>query len=173
MNLAEFLEWEQRQEERHEFVDGEIYAMAGASRKHEEVAMAAASLLWTTLFGTPCRAYKGDRQVKVQENILYPDVVVTCDERDHKSNGAIEYPRAIIEVASPRSTAGYDRDVKAQLYQSLPSLQQYAMIHPETRRITLINRIDGNKWEMMNLINASIEVCGVDLDPDRIFSYVG
>ncbi len=172
MDLASFLEWEQNQENRHDFVNGEIYAMAGASRSHEEVVTAVVSILWNALFGLPCRVYKGDRQVKVQENILYPDVVITCDERDHKTEGAMEYPQAIIEVASPRPTAGYDRDVKAQLYLSLPSLRQYAMINPQTRRLTLMNRMDGDRWETFNLINAPIEICGIILSPDRIFANV-
>ena len=169
MSGDEFLEWERRQHDRHECIDGEIYAMAGASRSHEEVAGAVFVGLWNALFATPCRAYKGDRKVKVQENYLYPDVVVTCDERDRASEGAIEHPRAIVEVASPGSTASYDRDVKAQLYRSLPSLQEYAMIDPRTRRITLMAR-RGDKWETVDLINSAVDICGVRLEAARIFA---
>ncbi|HLA33786.1 MAG TPA: Uma2 family endonuclease [Rhodocyclaceae bacterium] len=169
ISSQEFPDWELLQQERHEFIAGEIYAMAGASRSHEEVAGAAFVTLWNALFATPCRVYKGDRKVKVLENYLYPDVVVTCDERDHQSEGAIEHPRAIIEVASPGATASYDRDVKAQLYRSLPSLQEYVMIEPRTRRITLMLR-RGDTWETVDLINSSIIVCGIPLEPTRIFA---
>lgn len=133
-SLADFLAWEEQQEERHEFVLGETYAMVGARRTHCEVAVNVTAVLWGALRGSPCRVYSESRKVQVAESICYPDVVVTCDARDVSGEGPVQAPTLIVEVLSP-STGNYDRGLKFALYRRLASLKEYVLIDPETRRV--------------------------------------
>lgn len=148
LSLADFLEWEAQQEERHEFVLGEIYAMVGARRTHCEVAVNVTASLWGALRGSPCRVYSESRKVKVAESICYPDVVVTCDARDVSSEGPVQAPTLIIEVLSP-STGSYDRGLKFALYRQLASLKEYVLVDPETRRVESFRRTESGTGDWL------------------------
>jgi Uma2 family endonuclease len=148
LSFAEFLEWEEGQEERHEFVLGETYAMVGGLRTHGRVVMNLGRHLGNALEGSRCEVYAESMQLQVEQNICYPDVFVTCDPRDLTTERVFVAPTLIIEVLSP-STGNYDRGLKFALYRRLDSLKEYVLIDPEARRIESFRRTDTGTGEWL------------------------
>jgi Uma2 family endonuclease len=123
----EYLALETSSNVKHEFLDGQIYAMAGGTPEHAALAAAAIGLLLPPLRGGPCRAYDTDLRVRMPTGLAtYPDVTVVSgsSERDKDDPQAVTNPTLIVEVLS-RSTEEYDRGDKFEHYKSLESLQQY------------------------------------------------
>ncbi|TXL21852.1 hypothetical protein BMR03_11595, partial [Methylococcaceae bacterium HT2] len=113
MSADEYLAWEELQEEKHEYVHGEIFAMGGARREHVLVSLNIASALKQHLRGTPCRAYMSDMKLRVasMDTFFYPDVIVSCNQKDHQAEQYLSFPTLIVEVLSD-STEAYDRGAK-------------------------------------------------------------
>ena len=130
----DYLAWESTQLDRHEYLDGEVFAMAGAEDRHVTVAGNLYIALRQHLTGSPYRTYMSDMrlQVAAANSYFYPDVLVTCSALDAASPLVKTEPKLIIEVLSP-STAAYDRGLKFGHYRSLPSLQEYVLIDLDTR----------------------------------------
>jgi Uma2 family endonuclease len=147
MTADEFLIWEAEQTERHDFVDGEVYAMAGAEDRHVTVSMNAAFALRQRLSGTPCRVFIADMKVATAEsgNFFYPDVVVTCSPADQQSRFVKREPLLIVEVLSP-STAAYDLGKKFAYYQQIPSLAEIAFIDLDERRTNVYRKGADGLW---------------------------
>jgi Uma2 family endonuclease len=143
----EYLEWEQQQEIKHEYIDGEIYAMAGASDAHVTIALNIASLLRNHVRGSNCRVYISDMKIRLKNlnRFYYPDVLVTCDARDQQNNNYKCYPKLIIEVLSD-STEAFDRGDKFIDYQSLDSLEEYVLINSKRQRIECFRRNEQSLW---------------------------
>ena len=99
----EYFAWEERQEVKHEYIGGEVYAMTGGTINHSEIAMSFGSLLKTHLRGGGCRVLTSDARVNIQESndYVYPDVSVTCDDFDRTTTQYISHPCLIVEVLSP------------------------------------------------------------------------
>lgn len=133
-SAADYLAWEATQAERHEFIDGEVFVMAGAEDRHVTVSMNLAFALRQHLAGSPCRTYMSDMRLHVAaaESYFYPDVLVTCSALDLASPMTKSEPRLIAEVLS-RTTAAYDRGLKFSHYRSLPSLEEYLLVDLDTR----------------------------------------
>lgn len=131
---AEYLVWEAAQTERHEFVDGEVFAMVGAEDRHVTVALNLAFALRQHLAGSPCRTYMSDMKLNVVDanQYFYPDLLVTCSPLDQAHATVKSEPKLIVEVLSP-STAAYDRGLKFGYYRALPSLQEYVLVDIDTR----------------------------------------
>lgn len=145
----EYLVWERQQETRHEYVNGEIYAMTGASRKHNLICLNTASSFHTQLRGCPCEVYNNDMRVKVDETGMYtyPDIVAVCNDpafEDAKVDTLLN-PTLIIEVLSD-STEDYDRGGKFLHYRSLPSLQDYLLIAQHECRVEHYTRQAEDRW---------------------------
>jgi Uma2 family endonuclease len=130
----DYLSWEPSQLDRHEYLDGEVFAMAGAEDRHVTVAMNIAFALRQHLSGSACRTYMSDMRLHVAaaNSYFYPDVMVTCHALDLASPMVKTAPKLLIEVLSP-STAAYDRGQKFSYYRSLDSLEEYVLIDPNTR----------------------------------------
>ncbi|MBK7003185.1 MAG: Uma2 family endonuclease [Rhodoferax sp.] len=130
----DYLRWEAEQVERHEYLDGEVFAMAGAEDRHVTVAMNVAFALRQHLSGGACRTYMSDMRLHVASAncYFYPDVLVTCSAQDKASALSKSEPKLIVEVLSP-GTAAYDRGLKFSHYRSLPSLEEYVLIDLDTR----------------------------------------
>ncbi|MBC7731827.1 MAG: Uma2 family endonuclease [Bacteriovorax sp.] len=140
LSLQEFLDWEDQQAERHEFHRGEVFAMVGARRVHGLVSLNIAAALKSQLKGSPCRAFAESMKLKIgADTILYPDVFVTCDPADLRTELVFTAPTLVVEVLSP-STQSYDRGSKFTLYRSLPSLREYMLVDPDTREVQLFRR---------------------------------
>lgn len=148
MTPAEYLAAERKAAEKSEYVNGRVYAMAGASRVHNLIAVNTVSELRTQLRGRPCEAYANDMRVKVERTGLYtyPDVIGLCDEPrfEDAEVDTLLNPAVIIEVLSP-STERYDRGEKFAHYRRLDSLQEYILIAQDTRRIEHYRR-EGDSW---------------------------
>jgi Uma2 family endonuclease len=140
MTADEYLAWEEVQPAKNEFVSGEVYAMVGARRVHGRVTLNLGAALMHALSGTPCQAFTENMKVQVaHDTIVYPDVFVTCDPEDLRTDMLFKSPLLVIEVLSP-STQGYDRSLKFALYRRLPSLCEYALIDPDTRRAEVFRK---------------------------------
>lgn len=152
-----YLAWEERQVEKHEFIAGEVFAMAGARREHVVVSLNLAAAFKQRLRGGPCQAYIADLKLRVEaaDAFFYPDVVVSCDPRDHLAGQFIAHPALIVEVLS-ESTAAFDRGNKFAAYRSLPSLREYVLVDIEARRLEAFRRTPENDW----LFHESLADCG-------------
>lgn len=129
----DYLEWEAHETQRHEYMDGEVFAMAGADDRHVTVVGNTYMALRQHLRGSPCRTYMVDMKVHVEAAncFFYPDVLVTCSPVDAQDRLIKREPLLLVEVLSD-STAGFDRGEKFAAYRLLSSLQEYALIDPHT-----------------------------------------
>ena len=145
----DFLAWEAHQSVKHEFLAGEVFAMAGARDAHVTIAGNVFMLLRAHTRGTPCRTYIADMKLRVAaaDAYFYPDVFVTCDPRDQMSDTWKSHARLVVEVLS-ESTEGYDRGRKFQNYRLLDSLQEYVVIDPEARTVDVFRRAADRQWEL-------------------------
>ena len=137
-------------EPRHEFWDGEVFAMGGASWAHNEVVANLIAWLVPALRGGPCRAVGQDQRVRISESrYVYPDVVVACPPEldDAQQPETLLNPKVVFEVLS-KSTAGVDREKKRVGYQRLPSLTDYVLLDPETRTLEHYARTSPSTWAL-------------------------
>jgi Uma2 family endonuclease len=145
---AEYLAHEQASNVKHEYLDGEIYAMAGGSPEHASLAMVIGSSLVTQLEGKPCRVFSSDLRVRVGHTGLttYPDVSVVCGalQRDEESPETVLNPKVLVEVLSD-GTESYDRGEKFEHYKRIPSLVEYVLVSQKEPRIEVWHR-DGASW---------------------------
>lgn len=143
----DYLAWEPAQLDRHEYIDGDVFAMAGAEDRHVTVSMNIAFALRQHLSGSPCRTYMSDMrlQVAAANSYFYPDVLVTCSALDLASPLVKSEPKLIIEVLSP-STAAYDRGLKFSHYRSLASMEEYALIDLDTRATDCYRKGPDGLW---------------------------
>lgn len=145
---AEYLAAERKAAHKSEYINGRVYAMTGASRAHNLIALSTASELRTQLRGRPCEVYANDMRVKVERTGMYtyPDVVGLCEEPrfEDAEVDTLLNPAVIIEVLSS-STERYDRGEKFAHYRRLESLREYILIAQELRRIEHYRR-EGDSW---------------------------
>lgn len=134
LSAIDYLAWEAAQPERHEYIDGAVFAMAGAEDRHVTVAGNLYIALRQHLSGSPCRTYMSDMRLHVAaaNSYFYPDVLVTCSALDQASAMVKTEPRLIVEVLSP-TTAAYDRGLKFSHYRTLTSLEEYVLVDLDTR----------------------------------------
>jgi Uma2 family endonuclease len=161
----EYFAWEERQLERHEYIDGEIYPMSGGTINHGDIAGNILTLFKTHMRGRGCKTLNSDCRVKILEmdKYIYPDTSVTCDERDKTTTQYITYPCLIVEVLSS-STEAYDRGNKFKMYRRNPSLQEYVLVSAETIEIELFRKTDSDLWQIINYQTGDVvELKSIDL----------
>jgi Uma2 family endonuclease len=143
----EYLAWEAEQVEKHEYVDGEVFAMAGAGEGHVTITGNVYMALRQHLKGSPCRTFMADMKVQANADnaFFYPDVVVTCSARDAQDPLVKREPTLIVEVLSP-STAAYDRGAKFSSYRQLASLQEYVLVDTESRATDVFRKQADGLW---------------------------
>jgi|SRR6476661_5433060 len=133
---------------KHEYRQGEIYARAGASKPHAIITGNVSVLLRNHLRGSGCMLYMADMKVRNETSnfFYYPDVAVSCDERDKNADeDFIRYPRLIVEVLSP-TTAAFDRGEKFADYRTSESLQEYVLINQERVSVECFRRNAEGLW---------------------------
>lgn len=149
LSYAEYLALEAASPEKHEFVDGELWSMAGGSRDHGVLQLSVGAALTTALRGSPCRPAGSDARVYVPtwKEALYPDLHVVCGpaRRDPADPQATTNPTLVIEVLSP-STEGWDRGGKFDRYASMPSVQEYALFSVDQERVEVFRRNADATW---------------------------
>lgn len=143
----EYLQMEEKSLIKHEYIDGEIYAMAGASDAHVTIAGNLFALLRSHVRGGGCRVYISDMKARIEtkNKFYYPDVMVTCDKRDQESANYKRFPCLIVEVISD-STEAFDRGDKFADYQTLESLQEYVLVNTKRQRVECFRRGDDGLW---------------------------
>ena len=153
----EYLIFERAAEYKNEYFDGEIYAMTGASRKHNLIAGNIVGSLWQQLRGKPCEVYPSDMRVRIPSaNIYtYPDVVVVCGEPQFEDGhvDTLLNPVLIVEVLS-KSTASYDRVAKLGYYRTLPSLVEYLLVAQNERHIAQHTKQADGRWILADIRGA-------------------
>ncbi len=176
MTAQDFLEWDATQTIRHEFVDGEVFAMAGAEDRHATVAGNFYMALRQHLAGTPCRTFMLDLKLRVERAncYFYPDVLVTCHAADHAQRLIKSHPKLVVEVLSP-STAAYDRGAKFARYRLIDELQEYVVVDIDGRR-TDIHRKGGDGLWVLHPFEAGESVhlasVGLDIGSEQLFAEV-
>ena len=163
--LAEFLGWDEQQSERHEFVNGEIFAMVGGTLNHARVVRQLALLIGLHLRGTRCEVFSESTKVTVDNAAAFlPDVFVTCERSQPGTSTVADAPVLIIEVLSP-STRAMDYGTKLTMYRRLPSLKQYVLIDPVERTAESYTRQDDGSWKLLDFgPGSTLRLEGIDLD---------
>ncbi|MGR3275482.1 Uma2 family endonuclease [Acaryochloris marina NIES-2412] len=157
VNLSpeQYLSYEEASPIKHEYRDGEVYAMAGATDAHVTIAGNLFAILRNHLRGSGCRVYISDMKARINlsNRFFYPDVMVTCDDRDLETPTYKQFPSLIVEVLSA-STEAFDRGDKFADYQSLESLQEYVLINAKRQRIECFRRSEG-RWVLETYTSTS------------------
>lgn len=164
--VEEYLAFERASEEKHEFIDGTVYLMTGASREHNLIVFNLANVLGNQLKGRDCEAYVNDMRVRVEmDNCVYPDVSVVCGSPQFEDSQAdtLLNPTVIIEVLSP-STEQYDRGSKFQRYRALESLHEYLLVTQEKPRIEHYARQADGAWLLTDAVDvvATVKLNSID-----------
>lgn len=158
MSLAEYLSWEERSGGKHEFYRGEIFAMAGASPRHNRIARNILSRIDQLLEGGPCEPFGSDQRIRIATVDLstYPDVSVICDgvKVDPVDRHAATNPRVLVEVLS-QSTENYDRGREFEFYQHLKSLAEYVVVYQDEPKVIHYVRQDDGRWTYTLLVGES------------------
>ncbi|WP_041740747.1 Uma2 family endonuclease [Calothrix sp. PCC 6303] len=168
LSPQEYLEGEKISQIKHEYIDGEVYAMAGASDAHVTITGNLYMLLRNHHRGSGCRVYMADMKAQVEElnRYFYPDVMVTCDTRDQASDYFKSHPCLIIEVLSD-TTEGFDRGKKFQDYTYLPSLQEYVLVSQDRMNVECFRRNEKGRWELYRFgVGEIVEFSSVDFRCD-------
>jgi Uma2 family endonuclease len=164
----EYLEGEKISQIKHEYIDGEVYAMAGASDAHTTIALNLATMLLTNLRGSGCRVYMSDMKAQVhrKSRYYYPDVMVSCDARDRESEYSKAHSCLIIEVLSD-GTEAKDRGTKFKDYRRSPDLREYVLVSQDTMNIDIFRRNENGRWELYSFLEGEeIEFTSVDFRCD-------
>lgn len=152
-----FLDWEERQAERFEFVGGVVRMMVGGTIGHNTVADNLHVALANRLSGSKCRAWRGDTRVQAPgSQIMYPDVLVSCTPR-RPDETVIDDPVLIVEVLSP-STAHYDQTDKRWAYQSIETVRQLLLVAPNEAKVELVTRQGDGTWLVSFIIGLDADV---------------
>jgi Uma2 family endonuclease len=147
----EYFAWEEQQLERHEYIEGEVYAMTGGTVTHSQIASNFNRLLGNHLRGSGCKTLNSDGRVKIlaSSHYVYPDVSITCDERDKATPQYITYPCLVIEVLFS-SLETHDRANKFKFYRRNPCLQEYVWVDAGTMAIEVFRKTDGGAWQIID-----------------------
>ena len=142
ISVEEYLAGEELRAVKHEYIGGEIYAMAGATNGHNEIAVNALGSLGSQLRGKPCRPFNSDTKVRIDlgthTRFYYPDVMVVCHPNP-RSDHFQDHPVVVIEVTS-ESTRRIDRGEKVDTYMRIPSLKVLLLVEAETVGVTVWRR---------------------------------
>ena len=143
----EYLTGETHSPVKHEYHDGEVFAMAGASDEHVTIAANLTALILPVARQKGCRTYSSDMKVRVEtaNRFYYPDLLVTCDPRDRETRYYKQHPKLIIEILSD-STEAFDRGDKFHHYQELESLQEYVLVSQTQAQLDVLRRTSDRRW---------------------------
>lgn len=180
LSPQEYLETERKSPVKREYINGEVYEMAGATDSHVTISLNMASLLKSFLRGKDCRVYISDMKVRIDSlNIYYyPDVIVTCDSNDREFSNFKKYPKLIVEVLS-ESTEGFDRGDKFASYRQIETLEEYVLISQTKMQVECFRRNSDNLWvlnpytnedELVEFSSINFDFPLTDLYEDIIFS---
>lgn len=169
LTVEDYLAIERSTEQKSEYLNGEMFAMGGASRQHNLIVTNTVRELSVQLKKRPCKVYANDMRVKVSSTGLYtyPDLVVVCGEErfdDHQKDTLLN-PTVIVEVLSD-STEGYDRGEKFEHYRKLESLSDYLLIAQKKYHVECYQRRPDNRWLLTetNDLRDSVRLTSIDCE---------
>jgi len=155
MTAAEYLAWEREQETKHEFHDGEIFAMSGGTRRHNFLSASVITALNVAFRGKRCWVFSSDQRVEIPgaNRYVYPDAVVQCgtERAPEAPNDVLTHPNVVVEVLSA-STERYNRGLKWDLYQKIPSLTDYLLVSQTEARIEHYERQADGAWRYRSVV---------------------
>lgn len=172
-----YLDHEASVNSRHEYLQGEIYAMAGGSRQHAALSMNVGAALHRQLRDRPCVVYSSDLKVRVVAADLttYPDVTVICGpaQEDPRSRHVVLNPSIVVEVTSP-STEDWDRGEKLEHYKSIASLQAVVLVSHKERRFDIFEKGAGDVWSHRTADRGALELAAFAclLDVEDVYQNV-
>jgi Uma2 family endonuclease len=165
MTLEEFLEFEERSPLRHEFVNGAIFAMNGATVAHQRIVRNLSTAIDTRLKPGRCEVFSSGLKVVIQrkskEISYYPDLIVDC-RPDTRDTRYLRDPKLIVEVLSP-STQLIDRREKLQNYRRIDSVEEYVIVAQDIRRVTVYPRVERWMPRVYWGIDAAVELRSIDV----------
>ncbi len=151
ISIDEYLEMENASSEKHEYYQGEIFAISGAKVPHNIIATNLVVALTIKLKGKSCRPFNSDQRIHVEANTLftYPDISIICGDIITRNNDDYNVlnPTVLIEFLS-RSTKNYDRGEKFKLYRDIPTLREYVLVDSESIHIEIFRLNANNHWEL-------------------------
>ena len=175
--IDEYLAGEPRSDIRHEYIAGEVYAMAGAGEKHNRINLNIAFHLRSASRGKPCGVFMSDMKLRIDDSdsFYYPDVLVTCDPQDTEPFYK-QFPCLIVEVLSP-STEAIDRREKLAAYRALPSMHHYLLVSQDRRHVEWHRRDPHDRWIMAvmdgeGLIDLACHALQVSVSMNEIYEDV-
>lgn len=161
----EFFVWEEQQLEKHELIDGRVYAMSGGTQNHSAIAINFLLSIRSHLRGSNCNVFNSDLKVNILNtpNYTYPDLSVTYDSRDRENALYIIYPCLIVEVLSD-STEAYDRGKKFEKYRRNPNLIDYVLVSSDEVAIDIYHKNDAGEWVIISYRGGDrVELKSIDL----------
>jgi Uma2 family endonuclease len=164
--LEEYFAIESTREERHEYIHGEVFAMAGASENHNQINFNLSGVFYNLLRSRPCRAFIGDMRVKISSlDYTYPDFVVVCSTPQflRKPLDTLLNPTLIVEIMSP-TTADYDRGEKFQRYRQIPSLMEYVLVSQKSIHIEHHILENDGSWRLRDWRGADTSITFPSID---------
>jgi Uma2 family endonuclease len=151
ISIDEYLEMENASSEKHEYYQGEIFAISGAKVPHNIIATNLVVALTIKLKGKSCRPFNSDQRIHVEANTLftYPDISIICGDIITRNNDDYNVlnPTVLIEFLSC-STKNYDRGEKFKLYRDIPTLREYVLVDSESIHIEIFRLNANNHWEL-------------------------
>ena len=175
----EYLAMERASETKHEYYNGEVFAMSGASPAHNDIAYNINRLIAPFLHGKGCKLYGSDFRIHIPENVLftYPDFCIVCGKAETPDiyTDNLTNPVIIIEILS-KTTKDYDRGTKFNLYRSIKTLKEYILIDSTSICIELFIRQEDNSWNLTEFKQLSgsfvISTIGLTLHIQDIYEEV-
>ena len=166
-SIGEYLEMEDADGEKHEYYNGEIFAMSGPKVPHNEISGNLYAALHTKLKGKKCKPYNSDQRIHIESNTLftYPDISIVCGHTItlNNDNWNVLNPAVIIEILSP-STKNYDSGEKFKLYRDITTLKEYILVDSESIHLEVFRLNESNHWELeeYNTITEQLHIKAVD-----------
>lgn len=171
LSEEDYLNSELASDIKHEYVDGHIYAMAGASKNHERIAGNIFREIGNYLKNSPCEPFASDIKIKAGSKFFYPDVMVVCDDRS-PSEYYTQSPVLVVEVLS-KSSRRMDETIKRMAYQNITTLQEYVLIEQDFVDVEVCRRSQG--WVSHHYFmgdEVSFESIGLSLSVEEIYARV-
>ena len=142
----EYFAFEQAEDQRYEYIAGEVFAMAGGTESHALISMNIGAALVSALRGKPCRVYGADMKLYVRDcdKFCYPDIQVLC-EQGIRHGKYVENPLIVVEVLS-ESTESYDRNKKFEHYRSIETLKYYVLVDQTYKHVELYEKETTDRW---------------------------
>jgi Uma2 family endonuclease len=181
LTIEEYLEFERESNQKHEYYQGEVFTMSGASDEHALISRNVLVELGYHSKGNKCRPVGDNARLYIPENTLftYPDISIYCNDVKQMfgdQNDNFTRPSALIEILS-KSTEKYDRGIKFELYKTIPSLQEYILIDSESICIDSFRKKSKNIWISERLKDLSdklyIQTLNVSVTLSEIYSETG